>query len=113
MEPEEWAMLNRERGLLIDKTIAGILSPAEQEDLDRLNALADDYLDSIRRPLPPECEGLLQRETPRNLQAEPAYPWLTTVTLSLRSPDFTAHRRTNRCGKEYPHPISECGEWRT
>jgi hypothetical protein len=112
MQPTGWVELNRERGLLIDKTIAGTLSPAEQATLDKLNALADEHLDSFRKPLPPELEFLLERETPRDLRAEPAYPGLTTVMLSLGSPDLTGHRRTNRCGKEYPHLISECGEWR-
>ena len=112
MEQEQWRVLNRERGLLIDKTISGVLNPEEQADLDRLNALADQHLESFRQPLPPDLEGLLERETPRNLQAEPAYPWLTMVSFSLRAPEFTAHRRTNRCGKEHPHPISECGEWK-
>jgi hypothetical protein len=112
MQPAEWSALNRERGLLIDKTITGTLSPVEQATLDKLNALADEHLDSIRRPFPPELEFLLERETPRNLQAEPAYPGLTTVMLSLGSPYWTCHRRTNRCGKKHPHLITDCGEWK-
>lgn len=51
------------------------------------------------------------REAPINLSAEPSYPGLDTVCFSIRFPDWTIHMRTERCPKDWPHKISECGEW--
>ena len=34
-----------------------------------------------------------------------------TVTCSFRSPDIVAHLPSQRCPVEYPHPISDCGEF--
>jgi hypothetical protein len=42
---EEWPILNHERGLLIDKNIAGKLTQEEQYRLNHLNSVGDRYLD--------------------------------------------------------------------
>jgi len=51
------------------------------------------------------------RDIPRNLQVEPPYPGLNTVCFSIRYPDWTIHRKSSRCGKDWPHKIDECGEF--
>ena len=51
------------------------------------------------------------RETPRNLQAEPAYPGFDTVCMSIRYPDWTIHCKTALCDKDFPHLTHQCGEW--
>lgn len=49
LERQDWAVVNRERGLLIDKNIAGTLNAEEQARLDLLEAYADYHLaDSSR-----------------------------------------------------------------
>lgn len=53
----------------------------------------------------------MQRDAPRDLRAEPAYPGLLTVAFSLRHPDWTAHRRTAKCPREEPHPVAACPLW--
>jgi len=48
-EPEEnWLKLNRERGQLIDKSIAGTLSQVERQRLAWLQEYADRHLEPIR-----------------------------------------------------------------
>jgi hypothetical protein len=47
----DWSVTNRERGRLIDKSIAGTLSADEQTRLDALQAYADYHLDQVA-PLP-------------------------------------------------------------
>lgn len=44
-----WRMLNRERGLLIDKNIDGTLSDAERARLTELNALCDERIELFRK----------------------------------------------------------------
>ena len=44
---EDWPTLNRERGELIDKNIAGTLTAAEQERLDWLQDYAEQYIHSV------------------------------------------------------------------
>ena len=58
MRRKEWAALNRERGELIDKAIAGTLLAEGRARLDELTKIADKHLDSpqFARPLPPEVE---------------------------------------------------------
>jgi N-6 DNA Methylase len=43
----DWSTTNRERGELIDKSIAGTLSPKEQVRLEALEAYADYHLDQV------------------------------------------------------------------
>lgn len=43
----DWSVTNRERGRLIDKSIAGTISPKEQARLDSLQAYADYYLNKV------------------------------------------------------------------
>lgn len=42
---------------------------------------------------------------------EPAYPGLHTCLISIRDPDWTAHRPSKRCSIEEPHLIAKCGEF--
>ena len=50
----KWIQLNKERGLLIDKKIAGTLTEEESIHLDGLNAYADVYLQrKFPKPEPP------------------------------------------------------------
>ncbi len=42
-----WPQLNRERGVLIDRKIAGVLTPAERLRLRKLNTFAHAYLDVV------------------------------------------------------------------
>lgn len=51
------------------------------------------------------------RESPKNCQTEPAYPNHATVAFSIRAPEFTVHRASERCGIEEPHEIARCGEF--
>lgn len=46
-EQENWSVINRERGQLIDKNIAGTISADEQIRLDELQAYADYYMDKV------------------------------------------------------------------
>ena len=49
-----WPALNRERGLLIDKQIAGTLTESERKLLDVLQAYADYHIEQVApRPAPP------------------------------------------------------------
>lgn len=44
---ENWSVTNRERGVLIDKSISGTLKPGEQTRLDTLQAYADYHIDRV------------------------------------------------------------------
>jgi hypothetical protein len=44
---EDWSVTNRERGMLIDKSISGTLSDDEQMRLDALQAYADYHIDQV------------------------------------------------------------------
>ena len=44
---EDWSVTNRERGMLIDKSISGTLSTEEQMRLDALQAYADYHIDHV------------------------------------------------------------------
>jgi hypothetical protein len=70
MSTKRWTELNRERGLLIDKSVAGALSAAERIRLDTLNRIADRRLDSprFRKLLPPELERLIEQPAPQDLR---------------------------------------------
>lgn len=46
-----------------------------------------------------------------NCQVEPAYPGLDTVVFALSNPYYTCHAQSSLCEKEYPHLISQCGEF--
>lgn len=46
---QEWSVLNRERGLLVDKKIAGTLTVEESVRLEQLHGIADRHIDSVRR----------------------------------------------------------------
>ena len=46
-EVAAWPALNRERGLLIDKDIAGTITPEERKRLEQLQAYADNYLEAV------------------------------------------------------------------
>ena len=60
MTNKRWHELNRERGLLIDRNIAGILSPTESVRLEELTALADCEINR-RWPRPTEALERLER----------------------------------------------------
>ncbi len=47
MTESEWSVMNRERGKLIDKSIAGTLTDEERVRLDRLNELADQHIEEV------------------------------------------------------------------
>ena len=50
---ENWPIVNRRRGQLIRSQIRGSLSADEEEELKRLQAYADDYIDMVcPRPSP-------------------------------------------------------------
>lgn len=44
---QAWSLLNRRRGVLIDRRIYGILHAGERVELDALNAFADEYLSAV------------------------------------------------------------------
>lgn len=52
MEANEWERLNRERGQLIDKQIAGSLSPDEAKRLEELQSAADKHLEPLQPKIP-------------------------------------------------------------
>lgn len=43
-----WRILNRERGRLIDCSLAGVLSPVQEKELAALQAYADVHLETTR-----------------------------------------------------------------
>lgn len=47
MTESQWSLLNRERGKLIDKSIAGTLTDEERFLLDRMNELADQHIEEV------------------------------------------------------------------
>lgn len=51
------------------------------------------------------------RPAPSDCRQEPPYPGLETVLFSIRAPEMTGHQPTDRCSREEPHAITECGEW--
>lgn len=56
--------------------------------------------------------SLGKRREPTDMQSgEPAYPGLHTCLISIRDPDWTAHRPSKRCPIEEPHLIAKCGEF--
>ena len=57
---KEWSVINRERGKLIDKGIAGTLTGDERTRLEELQAYADEY---IHRVAPRSCEALDELES--------------------------------------------------
>jgi len=58
-----------------------------------------------------EKSFMICRDAPTNLDCEPPYPSHATVVVSIRAPEMTAHFRTERCEREEPHLIAECGEF--
>jgi hypothetical protein len=57
--------------------------------------------------------GILERRTPRDLSAEPAYPGIDgMVMLSMTDPDWTGHLAHMECSIESGHLVRECGLWR-
>lgn len=64
----DWLVTNRERGILIDKSISGALTPEEQQRLDALQIYADYHLERIA-PRPTHTLDEIER---RILAASPA-----------------------------------------
>ncbi len=50
----------------------------------------------------------LKRETPKNCQHEPDYPFHDTVVISFKNPDYCVHKKDIDCNIEYPHKITDC-----
>lgn len=53
----------------------------------------------------------MERPVQYNCCNEPPYPDHETVVFSIRYPDVTSHRATERCKIEWPHLIQECREF--
>lgn len=64
-----WGELNRERGVLIDQSILHVLTPAQRARLDRLQALADAWLDVVA---PRDCAALDEMEARLGLTPDAA-----------------------------------------
>lgn len=63
-----WCALNRERGSLIDKRIAGTITPDEDARLNRMQKIADSYLDLVApRPDPEDLIKEIQERREREL----------------------------------------------
>ena len=61
----KWTDLNRERGLLIDKNIAGAITPSESRRLEELQEAADRHLDPMRPAFRVNTRGCDKRPTNR------------------------------------------------
>ena len=89
----------RLNGLLLRRNLSKLEGKKEQLNLSR-SLRSDAVKDSMTdRPKQTDCCN------------EPPYPGLDTVVFCIRDPDWACHGILPYCSIEYPHLISECGEF--